>query len=375
MPKIEMPKSLPLNEIKKWVENFDDKKSKNSAIKVVVPSIKKELNVLYPGLNPVIVPCQKADISFHMPVFIAYSEKVVKTQNEMIVGFRVLIQNPRIVNKEGIRARNYETENGLRPSQDQLNLANKVVAAWSKELWEAHSNLSVITVSGVKSRRKGCEAKLCIVLSCSSKGYIPIDEKPFPKTLKANNITVDVDVREGFFELGPGTYDTAHARNFHQRLKMGCNISGEQGPFSGTMGPFVDLENDKIGFLTCAHALFKIQNNFLEYDFTGDDQKNILQPAVTTNGNQNKKPCGHVVRAVFNPNLDVGVDAAVVEITDRTREPVEGLFALEDTVKHMSKGLYGYSNLNFKNRFNLMILNQLIITVIAIKVKRAMFGI
>ncbi|OWF43612.1 hypothetical protein KP79_PYT22310 [Mizuhopecten yessoensis] len=118
---------------------------------------------------------------------------------------------------------------------------------------------------------------------------------------------------------------------------MGCNI-GRLTPeydahgnplqnISGTQGPFVAF-NNKIGFLTCAHVLFDIPMTKQSVDFqhTGNTKIEVVQPSVdatTSNG----VACGHVYRAIFNPQLIPSVDVAVVELTDFNRIPSKGQFS------------------------------------------------
>jgi len=328
-------KDLSTEEKKIGLKKIDDEEDQ---IKKLLPKIYKELDKKYPGLKPVIVPCKRADTG--STVFIVSTEEVVQKKTEYIDGSEVLIQNPKVVDKEGINARNYEKENRLRPTINELKKAKHVLERWSEVLWNTHSNLSVITVGGVKSRKTGYERKTCIVLLCTSKGYIPIGEKAFPETLKTEDVVFDVDVREGCFEFGPRNYVTDHSSKLHRPLTMGCQISKDQRNTCGTMGPFVDLGDERIGFLTCAHVLFEIENPFLDYKHTEGPQQNVLQPALTSFEYRDNPPCGHVVKAVFKPNLDVSVDAAVVEITDRNCKPIEAHFALADKAKHNKIGLF-----------------------------------
>ncbi|XP_033731478.1 uncharacterized protein LOC117321117 [Pecten maximus] len=132
------------------------------------------------------------------------------------------------------------------------------------------------------------------------------------------------DVHKGYFRQRK--YDTLPSTAFHHSLKMGCSIGGLLNPTSCTLGPFVKFDN-KIGFLTCAHALFDIGSTFqdIDYQYDGIDAIQIIQPACDS-PIFNRPPCGHVRRAIFKPQLITSIDVAVIEITDPSRIPVSGQF-------------------------------------------------
>ncbi|OWF34494.1 uncharacterized protein LOC110445016 [Mizuhopecten yessoensis] len=129
---------------------------------------------------------------------------------------------------------------------------------------------------------------------------------------------------------------------------MGCNIGrltpeyDAQGNLlqnlGGTQGPFVEF-NNKIGFLTCAHVLFDIPMTTPSVDFQhpGNTTIEVVQPssdATTSNG----VACGHVYRAIFNPQLDPSIDVAVVELTDSNRIPKKGQFSNANHSSHIDAG-------------------------------------
>jgi len=132
----------------------------------------------------------------------------------------------------------------------------------------------------------------------------------------------------------------------------------------GILGPFVTFEGQP-GFLTCAHVLFDINSSSFTYDATTSlTNVDVVQPAAGTYslpGNVSKqvanKPCGCVKKAIFysNATSDVSIDAAVVNITDPSRVPVRGEFAINHPI-NLRKG----GNLSFPLSFHLQSLIYLI---------------
>ncbi|XP_021369415.1 uncharacterized protein LOC110460688 [Mizuhopecten yessoensis] len=112
---------------------------------------------------------------------------------------------------------------------------------------------------------------------------------------------------------------------------MGCRFGIEGAHNAGTVGPFVDIEGHQM-FLTCAHIvngidpkgydLNNIQNMFAEQPDA------MTYPHSQTPGYDTRR-CGEVRRALFSPNNDISIDAAVVEITEQSRIPSRGEFAID----------------------------------------------
>ncbi|XP_021367569.1 uncharacterized protein LOC110459563 [Mizuhopecten yessoensis] len=257
----------------------------------------------------------------------------------------VMKQNPYAFTKKKVD----DFKKDMKISGEDKIRAEKAIARNRDRLWRDHSNLNIIGVSPVIYRSNGANIiqKPCIVLYCSTKGVVPLDEPDFPKQLDIEkDDSIDVDVHEGYFL--PGGYSSLPSTSYHDVLKMGCDIGrstpvGDPPRFlGGTLGPFVKF-NNKIGFLTCAHVLFGIANptTTLDYKYDVNNKIEVVQPSSdTTTVNGPPKPCGHVKRAIFNPELNPSIDAAVVELTDRL--PNKGQFS---NTKHSSYKEAGFEEL------------------------------
>lgn len=90
----------------------------------------------------------------------------------------------------------------------------------SDSLMKKHTNLQMISGCSVRSRKKMISLETCIVFYCRTKGVIPVGEEKFPLTLGEYN----VDVREGLFNWTPGDVPLQSPNDYHNPLKMGCNI-------------------------------------------------------------------------------------------------------------------------------------------------------
>ncbi|OWF39500.1 uncharacterized protein LOC110464953 [Mizuhopecten yessoensis] len=282
-------------------------------------------------LEPAIIPGHRVGKDGKRErVFIVYSKEITNAscKKDKSLGL-VMKQNPYVYTKE---SDDYKKD--MKISGEDKIRAEKAIARNRDRLWRDHSNLNIIGVSPVIYRNNGADIiqKPCIVLYCSTKGVVPLDEPDFPKQLDIEeDDSIDVDVHEGYFL--PGGYSSLPSTSYHDVLKMGCDIGrstsvGNPPHFlCGTLGPFVKF-NNKIGFLTCAHVLFDIDNTTipLDYKYDGTNEIEVVQPSPdTTTVNGTPQPCGHVKRAIFNPQRNPSIDAAVVELTDRI--PNKGQFS------------------------------------------------
>lgn len=187
------------------------------------------------------------------------------------------------------------------------------------DLLAKHSNITLLTISGIKSRGFSGSKHLitvtpCVVVYCKVKGIVPFGEPIFPETIAG----YPVDVREG----------TCSFASNPAGLQLGQKIGPLRTLFAfGTLGGFVDLpESNTTGFITCAHVVCShdilqrgnvqtyIQNNCIEISDKSIDSTESI---------------GVVRKAVFRYGQDtqVSIDAALVEIT--SRNPTDGEFAID----------------------------------------------
>ncbi|XP_033729560.1 uncharacterized protein LOC117318709 [Pecten maximus] len=312
----------------------------------------EKLKTKYYKLRPAVIPGHRVGKDGQRTrAFIVYSTHENKASNyELGDGLGlVMIRNPYIYKKE-----RECTEDGRKmvPYKDTQRAEN-ALSLHQRNLWANHSNLNIINVSPVIYRNNGDDIieKPCIALYCSTKGVVPLGEPEFPKQLELEDGDfIDVDVHEGYFKRGG--YNSLPSDHFHSTLKMGCDI-GRSTPeydacgnplqlIGGTHGPFVKFNNN-IGFLTCAHVLFDIPvtTKCVDYTHTGNNTVEVVQPSVDSTAFAGS-PCGHVHRAIFNPQLDPSIDVAVVEVTDPSRLPTAGQFA---NAKHSSYKNAGFDQL------------------------------
>lgn len=157
--------------------------------------------------------------------------------DEMFYGFSI-----RIIETNSKEAR-FVAKQILQSSGTQFiegNLSGKV----AKDLFEKHSNLSIIYPSSMKSKgfkntgSHNIENINCINLICTVKGVIPVGDTHFPLEIDG----VETDVLEGATHL-LGT------------LRIGDKVGKTNTEAAGTLGGFVKYYGLDT-FLTCAHVVF-----------------------------------------------------------------------------------------------------------------------
>jgi hypothetical protein len=198
-------------------------------------------------------------------------------------------------------------------SRKQIPLP-RVTEGEARELFQKHSNLTMISASQCKSigYRKGKHKILketCINLFCIHKGYIPFREEHFPKQIG----DFVVDVLEGCSVFGAG----ASLEIGGYICRSGC----------GSIGGFVDLPNNRTGLITCAHVIFS-SNELEELE-----SMNGIPPGIEVKAfdrtTHTYKVCGVCAAAEFPKCLKQeipphpNVDAALIEL-----DPVIDTFRL-----------------------------------------------
>ena len=114
---------------------------------------------------------------------------------------------------------------------------------------------------------------------------------------------------------------------------------------TGTLGGFVDLPNNELGFLTCAHVV----NRHVPYGRTENEPFEICQPgdfasAIPIPVNRR---CGLHEMSYFGDFKGITVDASLVKITHR--QPERGSFAglAVDDLERIGNHLLLYYSFNF----------------------------
>lgn len=172
----------------------------------------------------------------------------------------------------------------------------------AKQLFDAHSNLSLICKSpfkstGFRKHKQKVIAQPCIQLYCKRKGFIPIGENHFSEIL----FGLKTDVLEG----------TPH---FLSNLKVGNQVGTDEFK-RGTLGGFVQVRGD-IAFLTCLHV-FLSADELASDNLSLDDKTKVSVKLYQKN--QNSHICGKVREIAFAVDNDkeTSIDAALIEIAEK----------------------------------------------------------
>ncbi|XP_061193842.1 uncharacterized protein LOC133202077 [Saccostrea echinata] len=219
--------------------------------------------------------------------------------------------------------------NYTQPSDEAYTVFNSFVASCSainlpaitekdaRKLFKKHSNLTLISASPFKSTgylkgKHRVVEKPCISLLCLHKGYIPIGEREFPKQIHG----FGVDVQEGFCFLGSG-----RSIDFggHIRRARGINTPG-----NGSIGGFIDLQNDAVGLITCAHVVFSTDELIIP---NSEIQKYVLGNGIDLKveffdkNQHNFQVCGNIVDKCFPlSSNNNSVDAALIKLDPAVNE-------------------------------------------------------
>ncbi|XP_052819477.1 uncharacterized protein LOC128245376 isoform X1 [Mya arenaria] len=209
------------------------------------------------------------------------------------------------------------------PQADICKL-NQYISINSKQLFQCHSNLRIVTGSRVDVSRFSERKRVCIQLFVHAKGFIPLREEPFPKQYEGFTVIVS----EGICVL----YTNLAATERHDELKIGCQImraelfDANHLPLNGTLGGFFEHPEYGLCGMSCAHVLLskteltrcKENNGKVHYP---DVNASVYQPSYAES---NK--IGHLVQAIYDEGneQEAGVELAVFNISDR--EPLSGAF-------------------------------------------------
>jgi len=271
-------------------------------------------------------------------VFMVFLESNEFIEDRSFAGKDVLFRNLLRPSYEGIQIALSPLVKDNPLSEDDHMMIRETINREGKWLWAKHTNLNIISACSVKSKQNGKDQTVqpCIVLYCTCKGFIPKFEPKFPKALQSQKGSIMVDIREGCFNLGCGKRPS----DWNSPLRIGGSVGVFRIISAGTVGPFVALQQDKIGFLTCAHVLADFQ--MLQQNSNNNNvtiHMVAVQPSdadFTCVPNGETKDCGIVRTIMFDDSLPTGIDAAVVEITHR--HPNRGLFAFRSELELREAG-------------------------------------
>ncbi|KAL3855382.1 hypothetical protein ACJMK2_014593 [Sinanodonta woodiana] len=249
-----------------------------------------------------------------------------KFKDQCFFGLPVIYQEYNNVSDEDQSVQCSKTFLETTLSPTEAKHANQILSEVTDWLMNQYSNLEVIKPCHVRSTLLKVKKETCIVLYCRMKGFIPFGECEFPKTLSVGGISFPTDVREGFY-VPAMLQQSADGQNDSQLFRMGYSMGPQDKGIKATVGPFVKMEGNNVGFLTCAHA-FGVPCNIKEALGTP-----VVHPAHGEYAAVNPMPadesiCGYVDRIVFDidPNNPVNVDVALIRLKP-DKIPNKGCFA------------------------------------------------
>ncbi|XP_048749724.2 uncharacterized protein LOC125661672 isoform X2 [Ostrea edulis] len=282
------------------------------------------------------------DNIWRFDIVVVVTQQSTERNSRSLWGFDVLLVSANECNSEAIGLLPYELHDSTKPTM-------RVNENDLSDLFNNHSNISLINVSNVRSRGFNTssyriEKTPTLVIYCHVKGVIPIGERVFPEKVSG----FEVDVREGTCSLAV------------RGLRMSENVHADDCAKLGTLGGFVDLQNSPgKAFLTCAHVV--LPTNVLQNQLASEY---VRRREIIRVFDRENNEIGKITKAVFDAGqpANVSVDAALVEITDR--HPSDGCFSdvysenqLNEAgfsvqhVPHFSNGqMEKISNFNFRKQ-------------------------
>ena len=256
------------------------------------------------------------------PVFVAMVDELKDDFPTQVMNFEIIQRVNGQVSDEAKFVLLKEIENDLTFSAEEQASISSCLAKYSTKLMRDHSNLTVVSASKIKSVNHGREDALyaetmCIALYVDAKGVVPIHEELLPTQLDE----IPVDVREGTFK----TYGKKPS-DYHEKLLMGCQIVTDYKT-CGTLGGFIQIENNKLACLTCCHVFVTPESIS---DLKRDDalKKGVYQPCPAEPECPADPKIGQLVKWLRYPGDEnnIGVDAALIEISNPLRYPESGYF-------------------------------------------------
>ncbi|XP_052083731.1 uncharacterized protein LOC127721088 [Mytilus californianus] len=187
-------------------------------------------------------------------------------------------------------------------SKITCNFPNKISISGmdSKHLFDEHTNLSLICKSpfkstGFRTNNHMIIKQPCIQLYCKKKGFIPIGENHFPRTV----FGMQTDILDG-------------SPRFVSHLKVGDQI-GTDGYKRGTLGGFVKVRGDT-AFLTCLHV-FLNADELASDNLSLDDEQTVWVKCYRENSSI---LCGKIREMAFEVDneKEISIDAALIELKE-----------------------------------------------------------
>ncbi|KAK3085595.1 hypothetical protein FSP39_005851 [Pinctada imbricata] len=239
------------------------------------------------------------------------------------LGIPVVTINQGLDSDENIKINKYLIGKHKECSCDALEGIEEKIKKHLDKLYAKHSNLQSVSSSCFKVKGNEIIETPCIVLYCSLKGYIPLEEEKFPECIE----NTPTDIREGY-AVATGPADV------NDPLGLGCSIGALGRGESGSLGVFTQNGIYQTGFISCAHVFFSytdlkrnVENNRQELLIGEENVIRVRQPGGSIHDDSTDNVCGKVTSgwygdiSVIDPftrkELDVTVDLATVQLTHR----------------------------------------------------------
>ncbi|XP_045178974.2 uncharacterized protein LOC123538739 [Mercenaria mercenaria] len=287
-------------------------------------------------------------------VFVIFVKDLLSKKEEDEIGYTIKQRLVDQFSPEGKDVMTNETTSDEALTLDETKRLKDCINMHATDLMQRHKYLSIITASPVRSKSYGThdfkiQKEPCIVLYVHTKGYIPLDEDPFERRY----VGVPVDVREGMFVTCPGS-SVPKAKEYHEPLRMGCDIAGKSKKQSGTLGGFIEHPQYGICGLTCAHVLlnFEYFKKLIEKEDRRMHWPEFNPCEAVYQPGDSDHQIGQLVQAVYQEGGKdfIGVEVALFQIEQRP--PAEGEFpstlngADGEELRFNSGKTYGLSRIN-----------------------------
>ncbi|XP_053403583.1 uncharacterized protein LOC128558439 isoform X2 [Mercenaria mercenaria] len=284
---------------------------KSDIVKLLCKSICKKIEVASPAFTHVFAAYALANQDkLHFVVLLEN-----ESSSDVNLDYEILFRSGKGDEKTEHEHMTKESEGEL--LADESTAVRNTINTISKQYMENHKYLSAITA------RKIClngREKLCILMyvhPCTDRySSIPYTEEPLPTEIQGYKVVV----RNGVFKTATKT-----ATEYHDNLRMGCQITSNLVDSFGTLGGFIDHSEYGLCGFTCAHVvcssaqMIKLKRTKRLKWSTSEDPCLVYQPT------KNTIPVGRVVETVYTEGGDsgsAGVDLALFQIENRP--PVSG---------------------------------------------------
>ena len=242
--------------------------------------------------------------------------------------------------------------------QDDIEQVDDIINQHCTFLYFLHSNLQSIESSRFisKDKENALTPKICIVLLCKLKGYIPFGEEKFPNRIMG----IPTDIREGLV-MPTGCDD------LNDPLGMGCRIAKKGFQNWCSVGMFTKHSDGTIGFISTAHGFIKNDQRVIdsalltaEGRIANTHEISVVQPPnPDTNLHDETNVCGHIgtgcgwlgsidIDSPLHGRASIGIDLVLVRLTKRCPKQSLTTPVMDDKEKNLVGKIIYFSFCYFK---------------------------